>query len=157
MSAPITPCLWFDDQAEAAAQFYCSVFTDAAVGTISRYGEGAQLPAGTALMVNFTIGGRPFMALNGGPHFTFTEAVSFVIECKDQPEIDRYWSALGEGGREQQCGWLKDRYGLSWQIVPRQIAAWMTDPDPVRVSQVMQALMQMIKIDIAALENAYVG
>ncbi|WP_029888574.1 VOC family protein [Polycyclovorans algicola] len=155
MSAAITPCLWFDDQAEPAARYYCDVFKDAAIDAISRYGEGAPLPAGTALTVNFTLRGRPFTALNGGPHFTFSEAVSFVVECDDQGEIDHYWTALGDGGSEQQCGWLKDRYGLSWQIVPRQMAAWMSDADPQRVNRVMQALMQMIKIDIATLERAY--
>lgn len=157
MSNPITPCLWFDDQAEPAVRYYCSLFEDAAIHSISRYGEGAPIPAGTALTVSFTLRGRPFMALNGGPHFSFSEAVSFVVECDDQAEIDHYWTALGDGGSEQQCGWLKDRYGLSWQIVPRQIAAWMTDPDPQRVNRVMQALMPMIKINLATLEQAYVG
>ena len=157
MSAAITPCLWFDDQAEPAPRYYCDVFKDAAIDAISRYGEGAPLPAGTALTASFTLRGRPFMALNGGPHFSFSEAVSFVVECDDQAEIDHYWTALGDGGSEQQCGWLKDRYGLSWQIVPQQMAAWMTDPDPQRSRRVMQAKMSMVKLNAAVLEQAHAG
>lgn len=155
MSTPITPCLWFDDQAEAAARFYCNLFKDSAMGEIAYYGNNAPMPAGSVLTVRFTLKGSPFMALNGGPVFKFSEEVSFVIECDDQAEIDDYWAALCDGGAAQQSGWLKDRYGVSWQVVPRQITRWMSDPDPARVNRVMQAIMQMIKLDIPTLERAY--
>lgn len=153
----ITPCLWFDTQAEEAVQFYTSVIRDAKIGGITRYGEGAPMPSGTVLTVRFTIQGQEFLALNGGPMFTFSHAVSFIINCETQEEVDTYWEKLSEGGEKEQCGWLKDRYGLSWQVVPAALGRMMEDPDPERASRVMQAMMPMQKIDIAALEAAYAG
>lgn len=126
----ITPCLWFDTEAEQAATFYTSVFPDSAVTEISRYGEAGPRPAGTVMVVNFELDGQPFSALNGGPEFTVDEAVSFVVECQDQAEVDRYWEALTEGGQEVQCGWLKDRFGVSWQIVPTAVHETVGGPDP---------------------------
>ncbi|NTU70392.1 MAG: VOC family protein [Coriobacteriia bacterium] len=155
----IVPMLWFDTQAEEAAAFYVSVFEDAEVLRVSRYGEGAQMPSGTALTVEFTLAGQRFTALNGGPVFTFTEAVSFVVDCSTQEEVDHYWDLLGEGGpvEAQQCGWLKDRFGLSWQIVPKQLGELMSDPDPVKSQRTMAAMLQMTKLDIAELQRAHDG
>lgn len=153
----ITPCLWFDSVAEPAAKFYCSVFPDSRITAVSRYGEAGReihgRPPGSAMMVTFDLAGQSFMALNGGPVFKFTEAISLVIHCDTQAEIDHYWSALGAGGdpAAQQCGWLKDRYGLSWQVVPRVIGDLMMSPAGDRV---MSAVLKMKKIDIAALEAA---
>jgi predicted 3-demethylubiquinone-9 3-methyltransferase (glyoxalase superfamily) len=153
----ITPCLWFDSEAEPAARFYCSVFPDSRVTAVSHYGEaGFEIhgrPAGSVLTVTFDLAGQSFMALNGGPLFRFNEAVSLVVHCESQAEIDHYWHALGEGGDPavQQCGWLKDRYGLSWQVVPTVIGALMTGPHADRV---MAAVLKMKKIDLAALEAA---
>jgi len=146
----ITPFLWFDHQAEEAAKFYVSVFKDSKMGQVSRYGEGMPLPKGTVMTAAFEIEGQSFVALNGGPQFRFTEAVSFVVNCETQKEIDYYWDKLtGGGGNEVQCGWLKDKYGLSWQIVPTVL------PQLVKKSgRVMEALMRMKKLDIAALERA---
>jgi predicted 3-demethylubiquinone-9 3-methyltransferase (glyoxalase superfamily) len=146
----ITPFLWFDHQAEEAAKFYVSVFKDSKMGQVSRYGEGMPLPKGTVMTAAFEIEGQSFVALNGGPQFKFTEAVSFVVNCETQKEIDYYWDKLtGGGGNEVQCGWLKDKYGLSWQIVPTVL------PQLVKKSgRVMEALMHMKKLDIAALERA---
>jgi predicted 3-demethylubiquinone-9 3-methyltransferase (glyoxalase superfamily) len=146
----ITPFLWFDHQAEEAAKFYVSVFKDSKMGQVSRYGEGMPLPKGTVMTAAFEIEGQSFVALNGGPQFKFTEAVSFVVNCETQKEIDYYWDKLtGDGGSEVQCGWLKDKYGLSWQIVPTVL------PQLVKKSgRVMEALMHMKKLDIAALERA---
>ena len=146
----ITPFLWFDKQAEEAAKFYVSVFKDSKMGQVSRYGEGMPLPKGTVMTAAFEIGGQSFIALNGGPQFKFTEAVSFVVNCGTQKEIDYYWDKLtAGGGKEVQCGWLKDRYGLSWQIVPAVL------PELVKKSgRVMEALLQMKKLDIAALQRA---
>jgi predicted 3-demethylubiquinone-9 3-methyltransferase (glyoxalase superfamily) len=152
----ITPCLWFDNNGEEAAKFYTSIFKNSKVGAISRYGEGAPLPKGTALTVSFQLESQDFMALNGGPMFKFNEAISFVVNCETQDEIDDYWKKLtADGGQEVQCGWLKDKYGLSWQIVPTAISKWMQDKDPARTARVMQALMQMVKLDIRALQQAY--
>lgn len=148
-------CLWFDREAEDAARHYAAIFPNSAIGAISRYGKGAPLPEGTALTVSFTLDGREFMALNGGPVFTFTEAVSFVVDCATQAEVDYYWDRLSAGGAPGQCGWLKDRYGLSWQVVPTILPALMTDADPARVNRVMQALMGMTKLDIQALRDAH--
>ena len=159
----ITPCLWFDNEAEDAARFYVSVFPDAAVEHIARYGkEGFDVhgkPAGSVLTVSFRLLGQDFLALNGGPHFNFTEAVSFIVQCEDQAEIDRYWVALGAGGdpKAQQCGWLKDKYGLSWQIVPTVLPEMLKDEDRERANRVMAALLAMKKLDIAALRRAYQG
>ena len=153
----ITPCLWFDTQAEEAVRFYTSVLKNARIGTISRYGEGAPLPAGTALTVSFTLEGQEFLALNGGPMFTFTPAISFVVNCTSQAEVDTYWEKLSEGGRKDRCGWLQDKYGVSWQIVPTVLGEMMQDKDPAKSGRVMQAVLTMDKLDIAALEAAYRG
>ena len=153
----ITPCLWFDRQAEVAARFYVSVFKNSEMDAITRYGEGAPLPKGTVLTVRFRLDGQEFLALNGGPMFQFTEAVSLIVNCETQEEVDRMWEKLSEGGDKVQCGWLKDKYGLSWQVVPTVIAKMLTDPDPARVNRVMQAVLQMKKLDIKKLEEAYRG
>lgn len=151
----ITPCLWFDRQGEEAAGYYVSIFENSEILEISRYGEGAPLPAGTALVVTFSIDGRKFMALNGGPAFTFNEAVSFYVNAETQAEIDRLWSALTrDGGEPGQCGWLKDKYGVSWQIVPPILTELLSDPDREKAGRVMQAMLGMGKLDIAELEAA---
>ncbi len=156
----ITPCLWFDDQAELAARFYTSLFPNSKITRISRYGEAGKevhgRPPGSVMTVEFELDGQSFTALNGGPVFTFTEAVSFQINCRTQEEVDHYWTRLSEGGDEkaQQCGWLKDRYGLSWQVVPTVLMELLTDKDPRRSGRVMQALHEMKKPDIAALQRA---
>jgi len=156
MSHPITPCLWFDHQAEDAALFYTSIFRNSTIDSISRYGkEGFEVHGqkeGTVLTVGFQINGQPFTALNGGPLFKFTEAVSFQVFCDTQAEIDDYWEKLTEGGQEVQCGWLKDKFGISWQIVPTILPTLMTDPS--RAQRVMKAYMQMVKFDIKTLEEA---
>ncbi|MFC8448847.1 VOC family protein [Kitasatospora sp. NPDC057223] len=151
----ITTCLWFDDQAEEAARFYTSLFPDSRIGDVQRYGEAGPGEAGSVMTVTFQLGGQPYVALNGGPLFTFTEAISLQVGCEDQAEVDRLWAALTEGGQESACGWLKDRYGLSWQITPRRLIELISDPDPVRSQRVMRAMLQMGKIDIQALESAY--
>ena len=159
----ITPFLWFDGQAEQAAEFYVSVFPNSRINRVLRYGEAGReqhgQPPGTVMTVAFELDGEPFTALNGGPLFTFTEAVSFVVDCATQDEVDYYWEKLGEGGNPaaQQCGWLKDRYGLSWQIVPRRLLELLSDPNPQTATRVMQALMPMKRIDLAALEHAARG
>ena len=154
----ITPFLWFDSQAEAAANFYVSVFKNSKITCLSHYGEGGPGPKGTVMTVSFELDGQTFVALNGGPKFPFTEAVSFAVNCETQEEIDYYWEKLtADGGEEVQCGWLADKYGLSWQIVPTKIQEWMTDPDPVRLQRVMAAVMQMKKLDLAAMERAFEG
>jgi predicted 3-demethylubiquinone-9 3-methyltransferase (glyoxalase superfamily) len=154
----VSTCLWFDTQAEEAAQFYTSLFDDSRVTGVSRYGPGAPLPEGTPLMVSFLLDGTEFLALNGGPHFKLTEACSLVVRCDTQAEIDRLWARLSEdGGAEQRCGWLKDRYGLSWQIVPAAVDGMMRDPDRRRSARVMAAIMGMVKLDAAKLEAAYHG
>lgn len=140
MSHPVYPCLWFDGRAKEAAEFYCSVF------------KNSKILSENPMVVMFEINGNQFMGLNGGPYFTFNEAVSFVVNCDTQEEIDYYWEKLTEGGEESRCGWLKDRYGLSWQIVPSDMAAWLSDPE--RAARVSQAFMQMRKLDIAILRNA---
>jgi predicted 3-demethylubiquinone-9 3-methyltransferase (glyoxalase superfamily) len=151
----ITPCLWFDDQAEEAVRFYTSIFKNSRIGEVSYYGEGAPRPKGSVLIVRFQLDGQEFLALNGGPQFKFTEAVSFVVNCETQEEVDRMWDKLSEGGEKVQCGWLKDRYGMSWQIVPTVLAKMMSDPDPARADRVLQAVMRMKKLDIKELEKAY--
>ena len=153
----ITPFLWFDHQAEEAANFYISVFKNSKILSVSRYGEGAPRPAGTAMIVNFQIDGQEFMALNGGPEFKFTEAVSLFVNCETQEEVDNYWEKLSAGGEKGQCGWLKDRYGLSWQIVPTALGELMSDPDPEKSRRVMEAMLKMSKIDINALKRAHGG
>jgi predicted 3-demethylubiquinone-9 3-methyltransferase (glyoxalase superfamily) len=159
----ITPCLWFDNQAEEAARFYTSVFKNSKIGKLSRYGkEGYEIhgrPEGTVMVVEFEIDGRPFTALNGGPIFKFNEAVSFQVYCETQEELDYYWKKLSEGGDEkaQQCGWLKDKYGLSWQIIPRELGDLVGDPDSEKSQRAMKAMLQMKKIDIGAIKRAYDG
>jgi predicted 3-demethylubiquinone-9 3-methyltransferase (glyoxalase superfamily) len=156
----ITPCLWFDGQAEQAAKFYVSIFDNSELGAVSRYGkEGFDVhgrPEGSAMTVTFRLDGQDFIALNGGPLFKFTEAVSFVVHCGSQAEIDRYWQRLGEGGdpNAQQCGWLKDKYGLSWQIVPTVLPELLQDKDAEKRKRVMAAMLKMIKLDIEALKRA---
>ena len=150
----ITPCLWFDTEAEEAANFYTSVFESSRILGISRYGEAGPRPAGTVMTVSFELDGQEFVALNGGPEFRFDEAISFQISCKDQDEVDYYWGKLTEGGEEGPCGWLKDRFGLSWQIVPTRLMELVEDPDPGTSQRAMQAMLGMKKIDIAAVEEA---
>jgi predicted 3-demethylubiquinone-9 3-methyltransferase (glyoxalase superfamily) len=150
----ISPFLWFDDQAEEAASYYVSLFDDAKITDISRYPEGSPGPAGGVMTVSFTLAGQEFTALNGGPEFTFSEAISFVVHCKDQDEVDRLWAQLTEGGAPGQCGWLTDRFGLSWQIVPDRLTELLTDPDAGRAQRAMQAMLQMEKIEIKTLEDA---
>jgi predicted 3-demethylubiquinone-9 3-methyltransferase (glyoxalase superfamily) len=154
----ITPFLWFDKQAEEAAQFYVSIFKNSKILNVSRYGDAGPGPKGSVMVVNFQIAGQEFTALNGGPLFKFSEAFSFVVNCENQQEVDEYWSKLTSGGgQESQCGWLKDKFGFSWQIVPTALAKLMSDKDPANASRVMQALLQMKKIDIATLEEAAKG
>lgn len=157
----IMPCLWFDTQAEEAAKFYVSVFKNAKIGKVSRYGkEGHEIhgkEAGSVLTVEFEIEGQKFVALNGGPHFKLNEAVSFQVHCESQEEVDYFWSKLTAGGEEGPCGWLKDKYGLSWQVVPTVLPEMMTDPDPAKSERVMKAFLQMKKFDIAELKRAYAG
>jgi predicted 3-demethylubiquinone-9 3-methyltransferase (glyoxalase superfamily) len=151
----ITPFLWFDDQAEEAMNFYVSIFKNSKVVNVSRYGEGGPKPAGTAMIATFQLDGQEIMALNGGPEFKFTEAISFFVTCETQEEVDWYWNRLSAGGEESQCGWLKDKFGLSWQIVPTALGQLMGDPDPAKAQRVMHAMLQMRKIDIAVLQRAY--
>lgn len=151
----IHPFLWFDTQAEEAANFYCSIFPNSQVTKIARNTQAAPGPTGGVLTVEFELDGTKVIALNGGPHFKFTEAFSFTIDCESQAEVDRYWDALLEGGGQpSQCGWLKDRFGLSWQVVPTALPKLLTDPDRAKADRVMAAMMKMAKIDIAALEAA---
>ncbi|MCJ7677180.1 MAG: VOC family protein [Anaerolineales bacterium] len=153
----ITPFLWFDSSAEEAATLYVSVFKNSKVTGVSRYGEAGPGPKGSAMSVTFQLDGQEFMALNGGPLFKFTEAISFFVNCETQDEIDRLWSKLGAGGEPGQCGWLKDRFGLSWQIVPNVLGELMGDPDPEKSKRVTQAMLKMGKLDIAGLRRAYDG
>ena len=159
----ITPNLWFDGRAEEAARFYTSVFPDSEITQVSRYSEvGLDVhgqPAGTVMTIDFTLSGMHFVGLNGGPQFSFTEAVSFIIDCADQAEVDHYWERLGEGGdpAAQQCGWLKDKFGVSWQVVPTVLGELMSDPDPAVAERVMAAFLPMKKLVIADLENAARG
>lgn len=153
----ITACLWFDDQAEEAAEFYTSVFENSRVLDVTRYGKAGPRPEGMVMTVHFELDGREFVALNGGPEFTFTEAVSFQVACRDQDEVDRYWKTLSDGGEEITCGWLKDRFGLAWQIVPTRLLELVGDPDPDRSQRAMEAMLGMKKIDIAAVEDAAAG
>jgi predicted 3-demethylubiquinone-9 3-methyltransferase (glyoxalase superfamily) len=154
----IMPCLWFDTEAEAAANHYVSIFENSRIGTISRFGkEGRDIhgkEAGTVMTVEFEIAGQKFVALNGGPQFKFDEAISFQIHCETQAEVDYFWSRLADGGQEGPCGWLKDKFGLSWQVVPTSLIELLMDKDAERAGRVMKAMLQMRKIDIAALEHA---
>ena len=151
----ITPFLWFDDKVEEAVNFYTSIFKNSKIGTITRYGEGSPGPKGTVMMATFQLDGQEFMALNGGPEFTFTEAISFFVNCETQPEVDELWEKLSEGGEEGQCGWLKDKYGLSWQIIPSALGEMMQNEDPEKAGRVMQAMLKMNKIDVKGLKQAY--
>lgn len=151
----ITPCLWFDDQAEEAARFYCSVFPNSSLGRTMYYGPGAPHPAGTVMTVAFELEGQPFLALNAGPHFPFTPTVSLIVDCQSQEEVDTLWRRLAEGGRTDRCGWLQDRFGQSWQVVPRQLIALVHDEDPRKAQAVMRAMLDMDKVDIAALQLAH--
>jgi predicted 3-demethylubiquinone-9 3-methyltransferase (glyoxalase superfamily) len=159
----ITPCLWFDDQGEEAAQFYCAIFPNSRVGKVSRYGkEGREIhgkPEGSAMSVEFELDGQAFTAINGGPDFKFTEAISFQVHCETQEEVDHYWERLlgGNGAQPQQCGWLKDRYGVSWQVIPQALIKLVSDPASEKSQRAMKAMLQMQKIDIAALRRAYDG
>jgi len=153
----ISPFLWFDTQAEEAAKFYVSIFKNSKVRNITRYGEAGPGPEGGVMVVGFELNGQEFIALNGGPQFRFTEAVSFVVNCETQDEVDYYWESLSEGGQKVQCGWLKDRFGLSWQVVPTALGKLMSDPDPEKAGKVMRAMLQMTKIEIEALERAHSG
>ena len=160
---PIVPCLWFDNQAEEAARYYTGIFKNSKIGTISRYGEAGRevhgRPPGSVMTVEFELNGQPFTALNGGPIFKFNEAISFQIMCRTQEEVDHYWNKLTAGGDKeaQQCGWLKDKYGLSWQVVPTALVEMMKDSNAEKAGRVMEAMLQMKKLDIAELERAYEG
>ena len=159
----LTTCLWFNNQAEEAARFYTAIFKHSKIGTITHYGvagsRASGQPEGTVMTVEFELNGQRFTALNGGPHFKFNEAVSFQIMCETQVEVDHYWNRLGEGGdpKAQVCGWLKDKYGLSWQVVPTALSRMMSDPDKAKAGRAMQAMLQMKKLDIAELERAFEG
>ncbi|MEV0980104.1 VOC family protein [Streptomyces sp. NPDC049915] len=153
-----TTCLWFDGQAEEAAHYYVSVFKDSSIGRIGRYTEAGPGPAGSVIAVDFTANGQKFVALNGGPQFTFSEAISFQIYCDSQEEVDHYWTKLTEnGGEPGPCGWLKDRYGVSWQVIPNGLIDMISDPDQEKAARTMRAMMAMGKLDKAALERAYAG
>jgi predicted 3-demethylubiquinone-9 3-methyltransferase (glyoxalase superfamily) len=154
----IAPCLWFDGQAEDAAKFYVSLFPDAGITAVSRYGADAPFAKGTALVVEFTLAGQRFQALNGGPHYAMTPGISLSIACKDAAEVDHYWNALtADGGKESRCGWLTDRFGVPWQVVPDGLGALMSDPDPARARRATQAMMTMTKLDLAAMRAAADG
>jgi predicted 3-demethylubiquinone-9 3-methyltransferase (glyoxalase superfamily) len=153
----LTACLWFDDQAEEAMSFYTSIFHNAKAGDIVRYPEAVPSKAGSVLTASFEVGGTRFVALNGGPHFRFNEAVSFQIPCETQAEVDYFWEKLGAGGQYQPCGWLKDKFGVSWQVTPTSLIDMISDPDTAKAGRVMQVMMQMKKIEIAPLQQAYEG
>lgn len=157
----ITPCLWFDDKAEEAASFYASIFKNSSIGNIARYDAASAKvsgqPEGSVLTVEFTLEGQKFLGLNGGPIFKFSEAVSFTIDCEDQAEVDYFWEKLTEGGEESVCGWLKDKYGLSWQVTPKRLTELLMDPDKEKAGRAMKAMLEMKKIDVAKLEEAVNG
>lgn len=151
----ITPFLWFDNQAEEAMKFYTSIFKNSKIGRITRYGQGGPGSKGTVMSCTFQLEGQEFMALNGGPQFAFSPAISFFVNCETQEEVDELWEKLSEGGKKERCGWLKDKYGLSWQIIPTTLGKLLSDPDPEKSNRVMRAMLQMDKIDIARLQQAY--
>jgi predicted 3-demethylubiquinone-9 3-methyltransferase (glyoxalase superfamily) len=153
----ITPFLWFDHQAEEAAHFYASIFKNSKVTGISHYGEGSPMPAGTVMTVSFQLDGQEFTALNGGPMFAFTEAISLYVNCETQAEVDKYWDKLSDGGKPGQCGWITDRFGVTWQIVPAGLGDLIAGPDPVRAQRALQAMLKMGKLDIGLLKQAYEG
>src|SRR6266571_2547817 len=154
----ITPCLWFDDQAEEAAKFYTSIFKNSKIGKIARCDKAGEQasgrPAGSVMTIEFQLEGQEFVALNGGPHFKFTEAISLVVNCKTQAEVDKFWKKLSAGGKEVQCGWLQDKYGLSWQVVPTVLGQLLSDKDAAKSQRVMQAMLKMVKLDIKKLKQA---
>ncbi|MGW7518179.1 VOC family protein [Streptomyces sp. NPDC054796] len=151
----ITTTLWFDKQAEEAADYYTSLFDDSRILEVNRYGEAGPGEPGTVMTVTFELAGQRFIALNGGPHFTFSEAISLTVDCAGQDEVDEMWAKLSEGGQEGPCGWLKDKYGVSWQICPRTLTDLLSDPDPEKANRVMKAMLEMKKIDVQALVDAY--
>jgi predicted 3-demethylubiquinone-9 3-methyltransferase (glyoxalase superfamily) len=153
----LVTCLWFDTQAEEAAAYYTGIFKNSKVGAVHRYTDAGPGPVGSVMLVEFELNGQKFSGLNGGPQFTFNEAVSIVVPCADQAEVDYYWDRLSDGGQEVACGWLKDKYGLFWQIVPAAFFDMVADADPARRARVMQAMLSMTRFDIAALERAYAG
>jgi predicted 3-demethylubiquinone-9 3-methyltransferase (glyoxalase superfamily) len=153
----ITPFLWFNDNAEEAMNFYISIFKNSKILNVARYGEAGPGPNGTVMTATFQLDGQEFVALNGGPHFKFTEAISFVVYCQTQEEVDEFWEKLSEGGEKSRCGWLKDKFGLSWQIVPTILAELYRDKDAEKTKRVMEAMLQMDKLDIKALKQAYEG
>jgi predicted 3-demethylubiquinone-9 3-methyltransferase (glyoxalase superfamily) len=153
----ITPFLWFENRAEEAMQFYTSVFKNSKPGRVTRYGDGGPGPKGQAMSVTFQLEGQDFIGLNGGPHFHFTEAISLFVNCETQEEVDDLWSKLSGGGAPGRCGWLKDKYGLSWQIIPKQLGEMLADKDPEKSQRVLQTMLKMDKIDVAALKRAYEG
>jgi predicted 3-demethylubiquinone-9 3-methyltransferase (glyoxalase superfamily) len=153
----ITPYLWFEDQAEEAMNFYTSIFKNSKVLNVSRYPEGGPGPAGSLMTATFELDGQEFMVLNGGPQYKFTEAISFLVNCKNQKEVDELWSKLSEGGEEGPCGWLKDRFGVSWQIIPTALGEMLSDPNPSKAQRVMEAMFKMKKIEIPVLQQAYNG
>jgi predicted 3-demethylubiquinone-9 3-methyltransferase (glyoxalase superfamily) len=151
----ITPCLWFDTEGEHAANFYVSLFPNSRIVSVNRYGDAGPRAAGSVMTVDFELDGQPYVALNGGPEFQFNEAVSFQISCADQDEVDHYWDKLGEGGEHGPCGWLKDRYGLSWQVIPAAFLELVSDPDPAKSQAVMRAMLGMRKLVVSELQEAY--
>jgi predicted 3-demethylubiquinone-9 3-methyltransferase (glyoxalase superfamily) len=153
----ITPFLWFNDNAEEAMKFYTSIFKNSKIGKVARYGDAGPGPKGTVMTASFSLEGQEFLALNGGPNFKFTEAISFVVNCETQKELDEFWEKLSADGQEIECGWLKDKFGLSWQIVPTILGKLMSDPDPAKSQRVMNALLKMKKLDIATLQRAHDG
>jgi predicted 3-demethylubiquinone-9 3-methyltransferase (glyoxalase superfamily) len=153
----IHPFLWFDNQAEEAMQFYCSIFKNSKIGKVSRYGEGGPRPKGSVMTASFELEGQQFTALNGGPHFKFNEAVSFIVDCESQVEVDELWEKLSAGGEPGRCGWLKDKFGLSWQIIPSALAELLGNPDPQKSKRAMEAMLKMTKIDVAQLRKASEG
>ncbi|MFL5760778.1 MAG: VOC family protein [Thermomicrobiales bacterium] len=157
MSQKIKPFLWFDKEAEEAMNFYVSIFKNSEVLGVSRYGEGGPGPAGSVMTANFRLDGLEFIALNAGPMFKFSEAISFMIDCENQDEVDYYWDRLTAGGEPSQCGWLKDKFGLSWQVTPRILGELLGDQDPAKANRAMQAMLQMTKIDIETLKQAHEG
>jgi predicted 3-demethylubiquinone-9 3-methyltransferase (glyoxalase superfamily) len=148
------PCLWFDGQAEEAARHYTSIFPNSSIGEVTRYGPNMPMAEGTVMTVSYTLDGQEYVGLNGGPEFSFSEAISFQIMCKDQEEADNYWNRLTEGGEESQCGWLKDKFGVSWQVVPTELMTLLKDPDPGRAQRATEAMLQMRRIDIGAIKRA---